>query len=465
MKIELKYIDVTDYSSLIAPSSGFIANMGISFYEYPFDTKSDIEHYLAFLENIPDALDTVITYTEQKMDDMGYKVSKYIVNENVNYLKNYGDKESSPFVDGFADKIEAVTFLSDSVKQSFIVKNEDILSDIVFPAFDDCCAAMKSWKTASSKSLAEYEGGKEYYKYLLETGSGTDMSPEEMIIYLEEKYDYYYDIIQNSSAAILNQYMQSDYGINIQTPEKVIEMLSEATQNRLPEIEDPGCCLTDLPASLSISGMLAYYVIPQVDSESSNVVRLNRGQLGQGKNLALYLDTIAHESYPGHLYQINYWRQNGIHPLNNWMSFKAVSEGWADYIAHKSLNWVGISRALNSVITADYMLTQIVTALADIQVNYMGMNANKMNAYICQKMNMNPSEKPFVYMYDVLTADPGIYVPYAMGFLQVTDLETQVGVELHGKYEDIDFYRAYLNAGSCSFASMKKLIYDELGIE
>ncbi len=465
LETQIRYADMIDYSTLIAPGSGFIANMGISFYEYPFDTLKDIEHYFAFLENIPQALDTVIAYTEKQMEIYGYVVTDYVVEENRNYLYNYAKENSTPFIDGFEDKIRALDYLSDSKKKELIKENKRILDDIVIPAFNECAKTIGEWDTGDAVPLAQYSGGMKYYRYLMESGSGTQMTPEEMIEYLEDQYMYYCDILRNSTEVDINKYMADDYSIQVPTPEQAIEMLRDATERYLPYFEDPGCTLTDLPESLSVSGMLAYYLIPQVDGNGNNIVRLNRDQLGNDSNLAIYLDTIAHESYPGHLYQINYWRQNGIHPIISWMNFTPITEGWADFISQRSLKWIGIPQGVADIITAEYITSQILSVLADIQVNYMGMTAAEMNNYVCRLMGIETQEHMFDSIYDYIVADPGALIPYAMGFLQVTDLETEVMEALGDDYNETDFYKAYLDAGVCHFSTIRKLVFERLGIK
>lgn len=465
LETQIRYADVPDYSSLISPGGGFIANMGISFYEYPFDTVKDIEHYLAFLENIPDALDTVVAYTEKQMNVCGYVVTEYVVEKNCDYLSDYASFYSSSFVLGFKDKIRALDFLSDSKKDALIDENERIMKEIVIPAFKECSKTIKNWETGEARPLAEYVGGKEYYCYLLEMNSGTQMTPNEMIEYLEDAYMHYVGVIGASTQSSIQNYLDGQYGTTVRSPENAIELLRDATERNLPAFEDPGCTLSDLPASLSVSGMLAYYLIPQADSSDKNIVRLNREELGNSSNLVAYMDTIAHESYPGHLYQINYWRQNGIHPMINWMNFTAVTEGWADFISQRSLKWIGFSNGVADIITAEYITSQILSALADIQVNYKGMNSEELNEYLCKLVGTDLQKNMFDAVYDYVVADPGVLIPYAMGFLQVTELENEVKNALKEKYDEKDFYKAYLDAGVGSFGTMRKLIFDQLGIK
>ena len=465
LETQIRHADTLDHSSLISPGNGFIANMGISFYEYPFDTQKDIEHYLAFLKNIPDALDTVVAYTEKQMKVYGYVVTDYVVEQNLDYLSKYASSYSTPFINGFNEKMDAIDFLSDSKKDELMDENERIVKETVIPAFKECSKTIKGWETGEAKPLADYVGGKEYYLYLLEMGSGTQMTPNAMIEYLEDAYMYYCSVVAGVSELSIQYYMNNNYGVTINSVEKAIELLRQATLNNLPYFEDPGCTLSALPSTLSVSGVLAYYLIPQVDGNGKNIVRLNKDEFKYGNDTQTYIDTIAHESYPGHLYQINYWRQNGIHPMISWMNFTPVTEGWADFISQRSLKWIGYYREVADIITAEYITSQILSALADIQVNYKGMTPKELSVYLGSLIGTESSEDMFKSVYDYVVATPGALIPYAMGFLQVTELENDVKDALGDDYNEMDFYKAYLDAGACSFDTMRKRVFEELGIK
>ena len=465
LETQIRHADALDYSSLISPGGGFIANMGISFYEYPFDTAKDIEHYFAFLKNIPDALNIVVAYTEKQMKVYGYALTDYVVEENIGYLNEYASNYSTPFINGFNEKIEALEFLSDSKKDALMDENERIVREIVIPAFKECSKTIKNWETQDAKPLAEYAGGKEYYLYLLEMGSGTQMTPNAMIEYLEDAYMHYCSVVAGMNELSIKYYMNGNYGVTINSVEKAVELLRQATMNHLPYFEDPGCTLSALPSTLSVSGVLAYYLIPQVDGNGKNIVRLNKEEFEYGNDAQTYVDTIAHESYPGHLYQINYWRQNGLHPMISWMNFSPVTEGWADFISQRSLKWIGYYSQVADIITAEYITSQILSALADIQVNYKGMTPEELNVYLGRLIGTESSEDMFKSVYDYVVADPGALIPYAMGFLQVTELENDVKDALGEEYDEMDFYKAYLDAGVGNFSTMRKRVFEQLGIE
>lgn len=459
---ELRYVDIIDHSSLLAPSSGFLANLSISFYEYPFDAKSDIDHYLKFLENIPQALEIVVEHTKQQIKEGRYALTEYVKSTNLSYLDAYKDKSSTPFLGGFDAKIKACEFLSEKEKKEFIAENKRIFEEIVVPGMNTMRSNLNKIQIADAISLSETEAGKRYYEYLLERESGTRKSVADIKKYLEQKL--------STNIGILRGYAQKNFQVNlhrvkVDSTEDAIAQLRKKIGDYMPSFTDPGCTLTDLPESMSVEGMLAYYLIPQADNQKQNIVRLNRKELGAGEMDSDTLVTIAHESYPGHLYQTNYWRQNGIHPLLSWLGQKAVAEGWAEYVSVEALGWLGASEDEVKYLRAGWVVDRIVAMLADIQVNYYGNSGTELNQYLCNRLALSATDDYFSSLYDVLVADPCAYAPYAIGVLQILDLEEDVKKATGDDYDPKTFFEAFLMAGSSQFETMTNLVYRRLKIE
>ena len=69
-------------------------------------------------------------------------------------------------------------------------------------------------------------------------------------------------------------------------------------------------------------------MIPEIDNISENVIYLNEGYVRD--DLSMFT-TLAHEGYPGHLYQTVYYASGNPDPVRNLFSFGGYVEGWATY--------------------------------------------------------------------------------------------------------------------------------------
>ena len=72
----------------------------------------------------------------------------------------------------------------------------------------------------------------------------------------------------------------------------------------------------------------AFYMIPPIDNSGENVIYINPGHISD--DLTLFT-TLAHEGYPGHLYQTVYYSATKHPPIRDLLSFGGYTEGWATY--------------------------------------------------------------------------------------------------------------------------------------
>ena len=69
----------------------------------------------------------------------------------------------------------------------------------------------------------------------------------------------------------------------------------------------------------------AFYMIPAIDNTEENVIYINQAQMND--DLTLFT-TLAHEGYPGHLYQTVYYESTDPDPIRSLMDFGGYVEGW-----------------------------------------------------------------------------------------------------------------------------------------
>lgn len=67
----------------------------------------------------------------------------------------------------------------------------------------------------------------------------------------------------------------------------------------------------------------AFYMIPAIDNTSENVIYINNGHITD--NLSLFT-TLAHEGYPGHLYQNVYYASLHPNPIRCVLNYGGYTE-------------------------------------------------------------------------------------------------------------------------------------------
>jgi uncharacterized protein (DUF885 family) len=87
-------------------------------------------------------------------------------------------------------------------------------------------------------------------------------------------------------------------------------------------------------------------------------------------------------------------------------------------------------------------------ARIDIGVNYEGWTVDELEAYLDEWMMGSAAQE----IYDTVTAEPCVYIPYGLGLSQFLNLrENAIGWNA-SREDTLDFHRLILEAGPVSFA-------------
>ena len=112
------------------------------------------------------------------------------------------------------------------------------------------------------------------------------------------------------------------------------------------------------------------YLISPIDDSSQNVIYINKNPIYD--NQPLY-NTIAHEGYPGHLYQTVWFHNHCSSDLRKILSFSGYTEGWAAYVEALSYRLDnGLDPLLGELLEANSKVTLGIHAYLDLAVNYLG---------------------------------------------------------------------------------------------
>ena len=110
-------------------------------------------------------------------------------------------------------------------------------------------------------------------------------------------------------------------------------------------------------------------MIPAIDNIEENVIYINQGHMGN--DLTLFT-TLAHEGYPGHLYQTVFYESTDPDPIRSLMDFGGYVEGWATYAEMGSYYLTPLSKEQAVILKKNSSGIRGLLALADMGNNYDG---------------------------------------------------------------------------------------------
>ena len=161
----------------LGPGLGVQAQLPILLAEYTFRTKEDISDYLKLLSTVRPYFQSIIKLEKQKSQS-GLFMSDTTLDRILKQCQSFVANPDSNYMDDiFAQKLKAFSnpaFSSEDQKKLCTYHHKLILTEVI-PAYQELADSLESLRGTgkSSRGLAFFEGGREYYLYLLQSQTGT----------------------------------------------------------------------------------------------------------------------------------------------------------------------------------------------------------------------------------------------------------------------------------------------------
>ena len=440
-----------------SPTNGITSALSTNFIEFVFYDEEDVEQYLMFLKDVPNYMESLYEFARTQ-SEMGYFMPDYVADQTIEACEQYLDAEVEPLLVTFEDKIDKLD-ISDGDKEEYIALNEEYVEEYYLPVYEDIIDLLEELKGTgiNDGGLVGFgKDGKKYYEAIVREKASEDITPDELAEYLDdamtEVINKMMEIYDKDSDAYNEA---SSYTTDFETPEDALEFLQKQMDELFPEPLTEEYVIEYQNPACEVDGVLAYYVNCRIDDIDYNSIKVNGSAVEEG-SIGMYL-TIAHEGYPGHLYQYTscYGNEDTLDVLKM-LSFIGVSEGWAEYASICSLELLELSDTWQEMIYLDDVFTYIVCSRLDIGVNYEGWDINDAKNYLSDYLYV--TDELVRDLYYSAIADPGVYIPYTYGQLRMWELREMAEDEL-GKSFDVKEYHEFLtDLGIVSF----DIIEDEL---
>ena len=328
-----------------------------------------------------------------------------------------------------------------------------MLDDYVFPAYQILIDGFNGLmgKGENEGGLCNFKNGKNYYALLLKSDTSSDSSVKTITSQIEKAISDEMDVIMAAPTDSSFQDSYNTYNFSEGTVKQNLDYCESAIKDDFPEIMKHNVTLQEVPAALEDFFSPAAYLSCRIDDPTDNLIVTNTAALTGYQNL---LETVAHEGYPGHLYESVYHAQNISSYYQRTASFLGFSEGWAEYAAEYILKNSDYDQELVSYIAAENQVTNLLLpSRIDIGVNYEGWNLQDVIKYVA---DYNLSEDYASYCYDMVIEIPCYYMPYCIGHLNTDNIIANAQKKLGTSFSLQDIHKAYLDIGSAPFQIVEK---------
>lgn len=445
------------YPEYLSSTSGTQSLLPVMMSEYAFYSPADVDDYLLLLQDFPDCFNNILDY-EQEKADAGLFMSDESADEVIASCQSFiEDPDNNMLIEVFPEKLESVSGLSDSDKADYIKRNDQAVHDYVIPAYQSLIKGIEALKGSGTNEngLCYFDHGKEYYEYLVKSQTGSDKTPEELIEWLD-------DTLQNtivqmalllSSDDSLADKLDEDIDISENDPKIILQTLQSSLKEDFPDAVSSQYTLKYVPESLEDSMNPAFYMIPPVDVTDSNVIYLNNSQITD--NLSLFT-TLAHEGYPGHLYQQSAFSATDPDPLRQAMNFLGYVEGWATYAENMSYTWTGLDVNLARCLQLNQDITLALYGRIDLGIHYEGWTTDDVTEFLSD-YGLDDDETVHS-VFRAIVSDPASYLPYCIGYMEFKELRDDTEETMGDDFNLKEFHQCILNIGPCSFDVLEKYI-------
>lgn len=437
----------------LSPYTGIHTQLPILLAEFSLDSEEDITTYLALLEVLPDYFTSLLSFEEAKSSE-GLFMSDAQLDIVLEDCYAFVAMEENYLLSTFDTRISNISELTETQLAFYSEENSNLISTSVLPAYEDLIAGLKDLRNTgtNTQGLCYYENGRNYYAYLVRSNTGSSRTLPEIQVLIENQ-------LLDDLVDLQESYQSIEDGETFSMPtidgtcEEILASLESNMSNLFPDTASVSITVNEVPSELEPFLSPAFYLIPTIDNVYENTIYVNNAYMTD--DVTLYT-TLAHEGFPGHLYQTTYFASTSPDPLLNLFSYGGYLEGWATYAEMCSYYLGDMDSPEDAILQKNASLNLGLYAYADIGIHYEGWSLSETIAFF-RTYGITDSET-IIKIHNLIVATPSNYLKYYLGYLEFLELKKDC-IEVWGEdFSQIRFHEAVLEVGPVSFDILRKYV-------
>lgn len=447
------------YDEPLTPSGGVTSQLPVLLAEYPFGNTRDIEDYLGLLSQMDTYFSGILDY-EQKKADAGLFMSDEACLKVIEGCEVFTEHPDDNFlIDTFSNRLNAMDGLTDTQKNAYLKQHSKVLSDHVIPAYSQMIKGltMLLGRGHNNWGLCNFPEGKAYYEAVVSADTGCDDSVEDLFSQIAKARREDLTFCQNlleKNPKLASQSPKPDAALkeeNAMLSRLQKEILTDFPAPPQTEVE---ICHVDPALSEYLAP--AFYITAPIDDISHNRIYINDAK---NDTDIYYFTTLAHEGYPGHLYQTICTSSYGAPEVLSLLNYPGYTEGWATYTEMQAFYYAGLDQDLASLLQHNQAATLSLYATADIGIHYFGWEKEK-NAAFWSEYGVDDTAT-VKRITDLILEEPGNYLKYYVGYLKFRQMREQLALE-NKSFSVSAFHEAILRTGPSPFSVLEETVRDQL---
>ena len=469
----------------LSPSLGTQAQLPILLAEYTFRKEDDVRNYLKLLTSVDSYLESILSFEKLKAQNgtfMSDATADRIISQCSAFIK---DPDDNYLASVFSEKIQSLSGISEQKKAAYQKLHNQILTGQVLPAYQSLIDGLYLLKGSGKNpgGLCQFAGGKAYYEYLIKSSCGiydtvpeiqsrlihqfqTDLSlatklmgsstatptfAKDVFLPISKAQTGTHSGIFSFSAGLIDAAsglsFTSTPSAAETSPEQILEDLQKQIQTDFPAVPSTSYEVKYVHPDLEEHLSPAFYLTPPIDTLSPNDIYINRHANMSG--LELYT-TLAHEGFPGHLYQTITFASSAPDPVRYLPAMGGYVEGWATYAESFAYTYYQPDSTDGQLAWLNRSLNLCMMSLLDTVIHYNGWNQERCATFLSQLgITDNTIQKE---IYQVIVEDPANYLKYYLGAVEILELKKEAEDTLGAQFSLKDFHSYLLRTGPAPFS-------------
>lgn len=447
------------YDEPLTPSGGVTSQLPVLLAEYTFRNTRDIKDYLGLLSQMDTYFLGILDY-EQKKADAGLFMSDEACLKVIEGCEVFTEHPDDNFlIDTFSNRLNAMDGLTDTQKNAYLKQHSKVLSDHVIPAYSQMIKGltMLLGRGHNNWGLCNFPEGKAYYEAVVSADTGCDDSVEDLFSQIAKARREDLTFCQNlleKNPKLASQSPKPDAALKEENA--MISRLQKEILTDFPAPPQTDVEICHVDPALSEYLAPAFYITAPIDDISHNRIYINDAK---NDTDIYYFTTLAHEGYPGHLYQTICTSSYGAPEVLSLLNYPGYTEGWATYTEMQSFYYAGLDPDLASLLQHNQAATLSLYATADIGIHYFGWEKEK-NAAFWSEYGVDDTAT-VKRITDLILEEPGNYLKYYVGYLKFRQMREQLALE-NKNFSVSAFHEAILRTGPSPFSVLEETVRDQL---
>lgn len=454
---QLKLSSFTLYEEPLSYSNGMQMQLPILLAEYEFNSTQDVEDYLELIALMDEYLEDMVAFEKDKSAAglfMSDDLCERVIDSCEAFLEN---QENHYMLTTFENRLKGLD-LSDKEIEDYTNKNKSTFEKEIVPAYEMLIEELtKLLGTGKNDGgVCNLPDGKRYYELLVYSETGCDDSIDDIFERIAEQRlkdllvcadltDKNPDIFEECDA--INWTMSEEMDM--------LEHLENAMLADFPACPDTDYCINYVDPALEEYLSPAFYITAPIDNYMENAIYINDANDGSD---IYYFTTLAHEGFPGHLYQTVMSYEYELLPIRSVLNYGGFVEGWATYIEMMAYYYADLDPDIAEMLSHNQSATLSLYATSDIGIHYMNWTEDDMYKFWS---SYGITDKNTIHeITQLILSEPGNYLKYYVGYLEFMELKNYAKDLFGEDYSTVEFHRALLDIGPAPFSIVEDYLDD-----